>query len=151
MCFEQEHGLDFQRLLDASTYKEAYRRDMIRWGEEKRQADPGFFCRKIVEGVCQPVWVSGLYGGIEKSVSPALRPSPDMSISLSPRPPPWPKAPLSLTQTVGVAPTLVPASALVPCDPFITQQPEWPFKNTNQVMFGTLCPTILMDELKSLT
>ncbi|XP_043733437.1 phosphomevalonate kinase isoform X1 [Cervus elaphus] len=55
--YAQEHGLDFQRLLDASTYKEAYRRDMIRWGEEKRQADPGFFCRKIVEGVCQPVWL----------------------------------------------------------------------------------------------
>ncbi|KAG5215357.1 hypothetical protein R6Z07F_000945 [Ovis aries] len=55
--YAQEHGLDFHRLLDASTYKEAYRRDMIRWGEEKRQADPGFFCRKIVEGVCQPVWL----------------------------------------------------------------------------------------------
>lgn len=49
--------MDFQRLMDASTYKEAYRSDMIRWGEEKRQADPGFFCRKIVEGVCQPVWL----------------------------------------------------------------------------------------------
>ncbi|XP_045060190.2 phosphomevalonate kinase isoform X1 [Desmodus rotundus] len=57
MCFGQEHGLDFQRLLDASTYKEAYRRDMILWGEEKRQADPGFFCRKVVEGVSQPVWL----------------------------------------------------------------------------------------------
>lgn len=55
--YAQEHGLDFQRLMDASTYKEAYRSDMIRWGEEKRQADPGFFCRKIVEGVCQPVWL----------------------------------------------------------------------------------------------
>ncbi|VTJ53145.1 Hypothetical predicted protein [Marmota monax] len=52
-----QHGLDFQRLLDASTYKEAYRRDMIRWGEEKRRADPGFFCRKIVEGVSQPIWL----------------------------------------------------------------------------------------------
>ena len=71
MCFGQEHGLDFHRLLDASTYKEAYRRDMIRWGEEKRQADPGFFCRKIVEGVCQPVWVSGLYGGTEKICFPS--------------------------------------------------------------------------------
>lgn len=76
MCFGQEHGLDFQRLLDASTYKEAYRRDMIRWGEEKRQADPGFFCRKIVEGVRQPVWVSGLYGGIEKICFPSLPPLP---------------------------------------------------------------------------
>nr|XP_027776715.1 phosphomevalonate kinase isoform X2 [Marmota flaviventris] len=55
--YAQEHGLDFQRLLDASTYKEAYRRDMIRWGEEKRRADPGFFCRKIVEGVSQPIWL----------------------------------------------------------------------------------------------
>uniref|UniRef100_A0AAA9SVF5 Phosphomevalonate kinase n=1 Tax=Bos taurus TaxID=9913 RepID=A0AAA9SVF5_BOVIN len=55
--YAQEHGLDFQRLMDASTYKEAYRSDMICWGEEKRQADPGFFCRKIVEGVCQPVWL----------------------------------------------------------------------------------------------
>ncbi|XP_073663049.1 phosphomevalonate kinase isoform X1 [Tursiops truncatus] len=55
--YAQEHGLDFQRLLDASTYKEPFRRDMIRWGEEKRQADPGFFCRKIVEGVSQPVWL----------------------------------------------------------------------------------------------
>ncbi|XP_017658870.1 phosphomevalonate kinase isoform X2 [Nannospalax galili] len=55
--YAQEHGLDFQRLLDASTYKEAYRRDMIRWGEEKRQTDPGFFCKKIVEGVLQPIWL----------------------------------------------------------------------------------------------
>ncbi|KAM7055451.1 phosphomevalonate kinase [Molossus nigricans] len=55
--YAQEHGLNFQRLLDASTYKEAYRRDMILWGEEKRQADPGFFCRKVVEGVSQPVWL----------------------------------------------------------------------------------------------
>ncbi|NXL66978.1 PMVK kinase, partial [Chordeiles acutipennis] len=53
----QEHGLDFQRLLDASAYKERYRRDMIRWGEERRRADPGFFCRRVVEGVAQPVWV----------------------------------------------------------------------------------------------
>lgn len=59
--YAQEHGLDFERLLDASSYKEAHRSDMIRWGEEKRQADPGFFCRKIVEGVSQPVWVRGLH------------------------------------------------------------------------------------------
>ncbi|XP_066842233.1 phosphomevalonate kinase isoform X2 [Anser cygnoides] len=30
---------------------------MIRWGEEKRRADPGFFCRTVVEGVEQLVWV----------------------------------------------------------------------------------------------
>lgn len=54
----QEHGLDFERLLDASAYKETFRQDMIRWGEEKRQADPGFFCRAAVQGALQPVWVS---------------------------------------------------------------------------------------------
>ncbi|XP_068934121.1 phosphomevalonate kinase isoform X3 [Petaurus breviceps papuanus] len=55
--YAQEHGLDFQRLLDASSYKETFRQDMIRWGEEKRKADPGFFCRKIVEGVPQAIWL----------------------------------------------------------------------------------------------
>lgn len=55
--YAQEHGLDFQRLLDSTAYKEAYRRDMILWGEQRRQADPGFFCRKAVEGVSQPVWL----------------------------------------------------------------------------------------------
>ncbi|XP_014816718.1 PREDICTED: phosphomevalonate kinase [Calidris pugnax] len=55
--YAKEHGLDFQRLLDASAYKERYRQDMIRWGEEKRCADPGFFCRTAVEGAAQPVWV----------------------------------------------------------------------------------------------
>ncbi|NXL97809.1 PMVK kinase, partial [Tyrannus savana] len=65
----QEHGLDFQRLLDASAYKETFRQDMIRWGEEKRRADPGFFCRAAVEGALHPVWVScwgrtrGAWGG----------------------------------------------------------------------------------------
>lgn len=74
----QEHGLDFQRLLDASAYKEAYRRDMIRWGEEKRQADPGFFCRKVVEGVSQPIWVSGSAAfGHSPSLSASSLPSPE--------------------------------------------------------------------------
>ncbi|XP_063002046.1 phosphomevalonate kinase isoform X1 [Elgaria multicarinata webbii] len=55
--YAKEHGLDFQRLLDASNYKETYRQDMIRWGEERRRTDPGFFCRIVVEGAVQPIWV----------------------------------------------------------------------------------------------
>ncbi|KAL9823287.1 phosphomevalonate kinase [Geothlypis trichas] len=55
--YAKEHGLDFERLLDASAYKERFRQDMIRWGEEKRRADPGFFCRAAVRGALQPVWV----------------------------------------------------------------------------------------------
>lgn len=38
------HGLDFNKLLDASTYKEKYRKDMIIWGEDKRNKDPSYFC-----------------------------------------------------------------------------------------------------------
>lgn len=97
----QEHGLDFQRLLGASTYKEAYRKDMIRWGEEKRQADPGFFCRKVVEGISQPIWVSG---------SAAFGHSPSLSASSLPAPPaeshrqcelwPWPWLPSSSVRSL---------------------------------------------------
>ncbi|XP_053559674.1 phosphomevalonate kinase isoform X6 [Bombina bombina] len=55
--FAKEQGLDFERLLDASDYKETYRAAMIRWGEEKRCSDPGYFCKIIVEGVKKPVWI----------------------------------------------------------------------------------------------
>ncbi|XP_061462744.1 phosphomevalonate kinase [Rhineura floridana] len=55
--YAKEHSLDFQRLLDASSYKEVHRQDMIRWGEERRRTDPGFFCRIVVEGATQPIWV----------------------------------------------------------------------------------------------
>ncbi|XP_053330764.1 phosphomevalonate kinase isoform X2 [Spea bombifrons] len=55
--YAKEHGLDYERLLDASEYKEKYRADMIRWGEERRRADPAFFCRGAVDGVKQPVWI----------------------------------------------------------------------------------------------
>nr|XP_022335070.1 phosphomevalonate kinase-like [Crassostrea virginica] len=43
--FAKENELDIARLLDASQYKETYRKDMIRWGEEKRNKDPEYFCR----------------------------------------------------------------------------------------------------------
>ncbi|XP_060613894.1 phosphomevalonate kinase [Anolis sagrei] len=55
--YAKEHGLDFQRLLDATDYKETYRQDMIRWGEERRRTDPGFFCRIVVGEATQPIWV----------------------------------------------------------------------------------------------
>lgn len=55
----QEHNLDFDRLLDASDYKEFYRADMIRWGEERRHQDSSFFCCLATEGpgAEKPVWV----------------------------------------------------------------------------------------------
>ena len=55
----QENRLDFERLLDASDYKEKFRADMIRWGEEKRNADPGYFCRIVCDGEGSelPLWI----------------------------------------------------------------------------------------------
>ena len=41
----QDHKLSLDNLLDATEYKEKYRADMIQWGEEKRNRDPGYFCR----------------------------------------------------------------------------------------------------------
>jgi phosphomevalonate kinase len=38
------HGLDFDKLLDSSSYKEKFRKDMIQWGEDKRNQDPSYFC-----------------------------------------------------------------------------------------------------------
>ncbi|CAI8022558.1 Phosphomevalonate kinase [Geodia barretti] len=53
----QEHGLDAERLLDSSSYKETYRRDMIRWGEERRDRDPAHFCRLATAEADKPVWL----------------------------------------------------------------------------------------------
>ena len=54
----QEHGLDYQRLLDSSSYKEEYRADMIRWGEERRDKEPGYFCSLACDDApIKPVWV----------------------------------------------------------------------------------------------
>lgn len=63
--YAQEHHLDLDQLLGPGPYKERYRADMIRWGEERRNQDPGFFCRLATSGAKQPVWV----------VSDARRPS----------------------------------------------------------------------------
>ena len=47
--YARQNGLDFHRLLDSSNYKELYREDMIKWGEEKRNVDPSYFCRLAVK------------------------------------------------------------------------------------------------------
>ncbi|XP_038137080.1 phosphomevalonate kinase [Cyprinodon tularosa] len=55
--FAQEHNLDLDQLLGPGPYKELYRANMIRWGEDRRNQDPGFFCRLATGGARQPVWV----------------------------------------------------------------------------------------------
>lgn len=66
--YARQNALDFDRLLDSTNYKEFYRQDMIRWGEEKRNADPSYFCRLAVkmtfsgiskenDSLQKPVWI----------------------------------------------------------------------------------------------
>ncbi len=55
--YAREHDLDIQRLMDSSSYKEVYRRDMIPWGEEKRNQDPGYFCQLATAEAVKPVWL----------------------------------------------------------------------------------------------
>ena len=57
LLFLQDHGLDLERLMDSSTYKETYRKDMIVWGEEMRHRDPGYFCRLATAEADKPVWL----------------------------------------------------------------------------------------------
>jgi len=55
-----EKNLDYQLLLSDGAYKENYRMEMIRWGEEQRAKDPGFFCRaaiQIFHGEEHPIWI----------------------------------------------------------------------------------------------
>lgn len=39
--------VNFNELLTSGPYKEAYRKDMIEWGESVRDRDPGYFCRSV--------------------------------------------------------------------------------------------------------
>ncbi|XP_062508546.1 phosphomevalonate kinase-like isoform X2 [Corticium candelabrum] len=59
--YAKDHGLDVERLLDASEYKEKYRKDMIQWGEEMRRIDSGYFCLLAIQQVSDydryPVWL----------------------------------------------------------------------------------------------
>ncbi|OQR66319.1 phosphomevalonate kinase-like [Tropilaelaps mercedesae] len=59
-AYADEHGLDFGRLLDATDYKEKYRADMVKWGEQKRNEDPEYFCRLAINAYGAedyPIWI----------------------------------------------------------------------------------------------
>uniref|UniRef100_A0AC35UC89 Phosphomevalonate kinase n=1 Tax=Rhabditophanes sp. KR3021 TaxID=114890 RepID=A0AC35UC89_9BILA len=46
--FAKENNLDAAELKTSSLYKEAYRRRMVVWGEQKRKQNPHFFCEKTM-------------------------------------------------------------------------------------------------------
>lgn len=47
--FAKTRGLDLQELMGQSEYKEIYRKEMIKWGEDIRNKDHGYFCRAAIE------------------------------------------------------------------------------------------------------
>ena len=49
--YAKQHNLDLEKLLGDGPYKETYRNDMVKWGEEMRKTDAGYFCGKIREDV----------------------------------------------------------------------------------------------------
>ncbi len=54
------HDLNYEKLLDSTEYKENYRASMVKWGEEKRRIDQGYFCRKVEALGLQtekPIWI----------------------------------------------------------------------------------------------
>ncbi|XP_060551937.1 phosphomevalonate kinase-like isoform X2 [Ruditapes philippinarum] len=57
--YAEEKGLDYKELLNSSKYKESYRAHMIKWGEDKRNLESYFFCRKTVEAadILKPLWI----------------------------------------------------------------------------------------------
>merc|ERR1719445_107147 len=59
-CYARDHGLDFQKMLSASDYKEKYRLDMINWSTTIRQADYTYFCKAAIDkykAAEYPIWI----------------------------------------------------------------------------------------------
>ena len=50
-AYALEHGLDYEELLTDGPYKEKYRKDMIAWGERRREKEPGFFAQLVMRDV----------------------------------------------------------------------------------------------------
>ena len=57
--YAKENELDYKELLNCSGYKEIHRAKMIKWGEDKRNQDPSYFCRLATAGkeAEKPVWI----------------------------------------------------------------------------------------------
>ena len=50
-AFAAENGINFEKLMTSGPYKEMYRDHMVKWGENKRNNDAGYFIRLAMEPV----------------------------------------------------------------------------------------------------
>lgn len=48
-AYAKVHDLDLLQLMSDGAYKEKYRLDMIKWSEEIRKKDYGYFCQAACE------------------------------------------------------------------------------------------------------
>ncbi|XP_014614869.1 PREDICTED: phosphomevalonate kinase [Polistes canadensis] len=58
--WSKNSGLDLNKLLDNSEYKEQYRFEMIKWSESIRKKDSGYFCRAAIDMYNvrdKPIWI----------------------------------------------------------------------------------------------
>ncbi|RZC32745.1 phosphomevalonate kinase [Asbolus verrucosus] len=56
--YANHHGLDLQELLSDGPYKENYRSAMIKWSDEIRAKEPGYFCKAACDmAKVKPVWI----------------------------------------------------------------------------------------------
>ncbi|RWS10008.1 phosphomevalonate kinase-like protein [Dinothrombium tinctorium] len=58
--YAKTHNLDYEKLLDASEYKEYHRKQMVEWSESIRKNDPHYFLRLSIEendAINKPVWL----------------------------------------------------------------------------------------------
>ncbi len=59
-CYAENNGLDFEKLLDSSDYKEKHRKPMIEWSEKIRNENPAYFCDKSIamyKAKSFPIWI----------------------------------------------------------------------------------------------
>ncbi|XP_069694887.1 phosphomevalonate kinase isoform X1 [Periplaneta americana] len=56
----EKHHLNFEELMSAGEYKEKHRQDMIKWSEEIRNNNYGYFCEaavKMFKAHEKPIWI----------------------------------------------------------------------------------------------
>ncbi|CAH2008023.1 unnamed protein product [Acanthoscelides obtectus] len=56
--YAADHGLQLEELMSDSPYKETYRLDMIKWSDEIRAKNPGYFCKAACDNAFKKiVWI----------------------------------------------------------------------------------------------
>ncbi|XP_076254638.1 phosphomevalonate kinase [Rhynchophorus ferrugineus] len=56
--YADHHSLNWDKLMSDGPYKEHYRENMIKWSDQVRSEDPGYFCRAACEAAnVRKIWL----------------------------------------------------------------------------------------------